>query len=71
VNRIPVCRVGARQREDGAEEGAKARWAVDVDPRLCGGGPFSATSLLETRGGTYRSATRRNRFWMREAKDVA
>ena len=35
VNRVAVCRFGARQREGGAEEGAKARWAVQIDPRLC------------------------------------
>ena len=35
VNRVAVCSFGARQREVGAEEGAKARWAVQIDPRLC------------------------------------
>jgi hypothetical protein len=35
VNRVAVCSFGARQREGGAEEGAKARWAVQIDPRLC------------------------------------
>ena len=35
VNRVAVCSFGARQREGAAEEGAKARWAVQIDPRLC------------------------------------
>jgi hypothetical protein len=35
VNRVAVCSFGARQREGAAEEGAKARGAVQIDPRLC------------------------------------
>ena len=34
VDRVAVCGFGAHQREGGAEEGAEARWAVQIDPRL-------------------------------------
>ena len=71
VNRVAVCSFGARQREGSAEEGAKARWAVQIDPRLCVVKLVSAASRSRTREGNYGSATRSHRFRMREAKNAA
>ena len=71
VDRVALCTFGARQREGRAEEGAKARWAVQIDPWLCVVG-LSVRRVCQIRGGdTYWSATRSERFWMRKAKDVA
>ena len=39
VNRVALCSFGARQREGGAEECAKACWAVQIDSWLCVVGP--------------------------------